>query len=154
MVDYFDVKTTCSFTGHRVLKKDFDEYKLKEVIKQAVKRGYKTFLIGMAKGFDMKCFETLLSLNNSNLEIIACVPCDNQSEKYSEEDKVKYENLLKKSSKIIKINNKYFNGCMQIRNRFMIDNSSLLIAYMYAERGGTLYTVNYAKKLNREIIYV
>ena len=152
MVDYFDVSKTCCFTGHRILKTDFDEYKLNEIINSVIDRGYTTFLIGMAKGFDTKCFETLL--NYKNIEIIACVPCKNQSDKFNKKEKEKYEELLKKATKVIILNEEYFNGCMQIRNRFMIDNSSLLIAYMYAERGGTLYTVNYAKKKNKEILFV
>ena len=154
MVDYFNVKKTCCFTGHRVLKKDFDEYKLKEVIDDVIKKGYDTFLIGMAKGFDLKCFETLLSYNSKKIEIIACVPCENQSQGYTKEEKEKYNYFLKKANKIITLNEEYFNGCMQVRNRFMVDNSSLVIAYMYAERGGTKYTVNYAKKKEKEIIYI
>ena len=92
MLNYFDEKTTCCFTGHRVLKKDFDEYRLKEVIDELLIKGYVTFLVGMAKGFDLKCFETLLSYNNKNIEIIACVPCKNQEEKYSENEKQVYKN--------------------------------------------------------------
>ena len=154
MLNYFDIKTTCCFTGHRVLKNDYDLYRLEEVLNEVISKGYVTFLVGMAKGFDMKCFETLLSLNNKNIEIIACVPCKNQDQGYSKEDKIRYQNLLKKASKVIYLGEEYVNGCMQIRNRFMVDNSSLLIAYMYAERGGTLYTVNYAKKKEKDIIFI
>ena len=47
-MDYFDLKTTCSFTGHRIIKKDFDEYRFIEVLNIVIEKGYKTFLIGMA----------------------------------------------------------------------------------------------------------
>ncbi|MBO5712777.1 MAG: DUF1273 family protein, partial [Clostridia bacterium] len=109
-----------------------------------------------AKGFDLKCFETLLEYKrkNKNIEIIACVPCENQQEGYNLIEKQIYNNCLEKADKIITLNKEYFNGCMQQRNRFMVDNSSIIIAYMYAERGGTLYTVNYAKKKSKEIIYI
>lgn len=153
-MDYFDKKVTCAVTGHRVLKNDFDDYKLVETFQNLIERGYTTFLIGMAKGFDMKCFETLLSLENKNVEIIACVPCKNQAEGYSKKDKERYVYLIQQATKVIKLNDEYFNGCMQIRNRFMVDNASVLLAYMYAERGGTLYTVNYAKKKEKEIIFI
>ena len=153
-MDNFNIETTCAFTGHRILKKDFNEENLKSLLKEIIGKGYKTFLLGMAKGFDMKCFEILLSFNLKDIEIIACVPCDNQENAYSKEDKEKYAYLLSKANKVIKLNDEYFNGCMQIRNRYMVDNSSLLIAYMYAERGGTLYTVNYAKKKNKKIIFI
>lgn len=148
----FDIETTCAFTGHRILRKDFNDEKLKNIIKKTIKNGYKTFLIGMAKGFDMKCFETLLSLNNENIEIIACVPCKNQSENYSLKEKEKYKELLEKANKIIYFGDEYKNGCMQIRNRFMVDNSSLIISYFYINKGGTYYTVNYAIKNGKKII--
>jgi uncharacterized phage-like protein YoqJ len=154
MVESFNLQTTACFTGHRILKQNFDEYLLIDTINSVLERGYKTFLVGMAKGFDMKCFEVLLTLKKPDVEIIACCPCKNQADGYSKTDKLRYENLLSKADKVIYLSEEYINGCMQIRNRFMVDNSSLLIAYMYAERGGTLYTVNYAKKKKKEIIFI
>lgn len=146
-------KNTCAITGHRILKKDFNENLLKLKLKEIISYGYDTFLIGMAKGFDMKCFEILLSLN-SEIKIIACIPCKNQSQTYKENEKNKYNELLNKASEIIYLSEEYTNGCMQIRNRFMVDNSSLLFAYLYSNIGGTFYTVNYAKKKNKKIIYL
>ena len=49
---------------------------------------------------------------------------------------------------------KYFRGCMQKRNRYMVDNSSLLIAYVYSNRGGSVQTRNYAIKKDKIIIDV
>lgn len=65
--------TTACFTGHRsqklpwrfnennercnVMKKN-----LRAEIENAIQRGYKTFLCGMAIGFDMICAETILAL--------------------------------------------------------------------------------------------
>jgi len=43
---------------------------------------------------------------------------------------------------------------MQKRNRNLVDNSGVCIAYLTENRGGTFYTVNYAAKLNREIINI
>ena len=41
-------------------------------------------------------------------------------------------------------------GCMHARNRYMIDNSSLCIAYMTRQSGGTAYTVKYAQENNKK----
>lgn len=65
--------TTACFTGHRSQKLPwkFDEQDkrclimkdtLKKEIVKALNRGYRTFLTGMALGFDMICAETLLEL--------------------------------------------------------------------------------------------
>ncbi len=42
-------------------------------------------------------------------------------------------------------------GCMHARNRYMIDNSSLCIAYMTRQSGGTAYTVKYAQENGKKI---
>ena len=44
---------------------------------------------------------------------------------------------------------------MHERNRFMADNSDVLIAvYDGSEKGGTAYTVNYAKKKGLDVIII
>ena len=150
----FDIFSTCAFTGHRILKKDFNQDKLSEIIDKVIKNGYKTFLVGMAWGFDLKVFETLLTKKNQNIDIIACVPCKNQEIYFKNSEKQKYINYLKKADKIVYVSNEYFEGCMQKRNRYLVDNSSLLIAYIYSNMGGTKNTVLYAEKKGKNIIYL
>lgn len=150
----FDKETTCSFTGHRILKKDFSEEKLYCFIENIIKKGYKTFLSGMAIGFDTECFECLIKLKEKyNIDVIACVPCKNQAEKFNIKDREKYYYLLKKADKIIILYNEYNEKCMSERNKYMVDNSSLLIAYLYVSKGGTYSTVKYALKKGKKVEY-
>lgn len=150
----FDIFSTCAFTGHRVLKKDFNEEKLSEIIDKVISSGYKTFLVGMAWGFDLKAFELLYKKKDKNIDIIACVPCKNQEIYFKKSEKEKYLNYLEKADKIVYVSNEYFDGCMQKRNRYLVDNSSLLIAYIYSNMGGTKNTVSYAEKKGKNIIYL
>lgn len=150
----FDILTTCSFTGHRILKKDFNSEKLFNVIEKIIERGYKTFLVGMAWGFDLKVFETLLNFKNKNIDIIACVPCENQERYFKNSEKEKYLEYLKKADKVVYVSDKYFDGCMQKRNRYIVDNSSILVAYLYSNMGGTKNAVSYAQKQGKNIIYI
>lgn len=150
----FDILTTCSFTGHRILKKDFNSEKLFNVIEKIIESGYKTFLVGMAWGFDLKVFETLLNFKNKNIDIIACVPCENQERYFKNSEKEKYLEYLKKADKVVYVSDKYFDGCMQKRNRYIVDNSSILVAYLYSNMGGTKNTVSYAEKQGKNIIYI
>ena len=48
----------------------------------------------------------------------------------------------------------YYNGCMQKRDLYMVDNSSLLIAVFNGDNGGTKSTIELARKkdLNIKII--
>lgn len=150
----FELQSTCCFTGHRVLKKDFDDNRLDEVIEKLIKNGYKTFLVGMAIGFDLKVFERLLNFKNKNIDIIACVPCKDQDKFFNKTQKELYKNALENADKIVCLEESYTDDCMLKRNRYMVDNSSILVAYMYAKIGGTIYTVNYAKKKEKNIIFV
>lgn len=155
MITDFDIKTTCCFTGHRVLRKDFDLKLLESVINNAIKKGYKTFLNGMANGFDRVCAALLTEIKKEKkIEFIACVPCKEQDKFFTEKQKEEYKYFLEKADDVVYLSNEYYNGCMQVRNRYMVDNSSLVIAYSKTDFGGTHYTVKYAEKQKKQIIYV
>ncbi len=145
---------TCAFTGHRIIKKDINVDNVDKIIDLLIERGIDTFLVGMALGFDSLCFERILLKKTQNIKIIACIPCKNQDLKFSLKDKEKYLKLLERADEKIYMFDTYENGCMFVRNRFMVDNSSVLVAYIYKKQGGTYYTVNYAEKQNKEIIYI
>ncbi|MBQ3234936.1 MAG: DUF1273 family protein [Clostridia bacterium] len=150
----FDVLTTCCFTGHRVLKRDFNEQRLSEIIDKLIENGYKTFLVGMAIGFDLKAFEVLLTKRSKNIDIIACVPCKEQDKFFNLKQKEQYKNAIDNADKVVCLSEEYYDGCMQKRNAYMVDNSSIVVAYMYANIGGTKNAVNYAKKKGKNIIYL
>lgn len=48
----------------------------------------------------------------------------------------------------------YTRGCMHKRNRHLVDNSSACISYLTENKGGTFYTVNYAKSKGVEVINI
>ena len=65
-----------------------------------------------------------------------------------------YEDLLRECDETIVLHERYEAGCMFERNRYMVDCCDVLLAYLYAERGGTWYTVKYALKKGKKIIYI
>ena len=66
-----------------------------------------------------------------------------------------YEYIKNQADKVIYISKQYEKECMLKRNRFMVDNSNFVTAaWDGRKRGGTYYTLNYAKKLNKQIILV
>ena len=56
--------------------------------------------------------------------------------------------------KTVCVSDHYFNGCMQKRNRFLADISSLCICYLTKNTGGTAYTVRYAQKEGLKIVNI
>lgn len=149
-------ENTCAFTGHRELEKNFDCAQLKARIEEYIRQGYDTFLSGMAVGFDMLAAQTVLDLKDKypSIRLIACIPCKQQSRYYSAEEKLRYEKILSFCDQIKILSDGYYQGCMQSRDRYMVDNSSLLIAYKRKNSGGTYYTVKYALSENKRICLI
>ena len=150
-----NVNNVCSFTGHRILSKNFNEQELKTVIVGLIKEGVNTFLVGMALGFDSKCFQTLYYLKREyDIRIIAVVPCADQSRYFNKSQKEEYQKMLSQADETVVLSNGYYDGCMMVRNHYLVDNSSVVVAYINYNRGGTYQTVKYAAEKQRRIIYV
>lgn len=130
---------------------------LKEQIVRAIEIGYKTFLCGMAIGFDMICAETVLSLKEQNPEIklIGALPCRTQGDRWSAKNRKRYEELLSRLDGVRCIYDDYHGiECMHERNRYMVDKSSLIIALYNGASGGTKSTIDYARKQGLEIVII
>ena len=152
----FIINRTCAVTGHRVLPPDFDEEKLRKNLEKIIDDGYDVFLIGMAVGFDLLCFKTLLSIKESgkDVKICAVVPCSDQSKRFSAEDKLFYDECMEKADFIAEEENTYFKNCMLIRDDYLVSNSSLLFAFFDGRKqGGTYYTINKATKNGLKVYY-
>ncbi|MDY6367632.1 MAG: SLOG family protein [Clostridia bacterium] len=145
---------SCCFTGHRILYKDFNKRKVEKIIKDLINKNYDTFLVGMAIGFDTECAKILIELKKEyNIKIIACIPCKNQSARFNKAQKEEYNNLLEKVDERVILSEEYTPTCMKNRNEFMVNNSSVVVAYLKKDFGGTNQTVNYAEKNFKKIIY-
>lgn len=145
----------CAVTGHRELQKDIDVDKIESLFNQLIDHDFNTFLIGMALGFDTLCFHILEKIRRERkIKIIACIPCKNQDYKYTDYQKKEYARMISVADEKIVLSEQYTPYCMLNRNKFMVDNCSVLIAYLRKDKGGTKYTVNYAQKQNVSILEV
>ena len=158
----------CCFTGHRpeVLKIAFNENSprfialkrvISDIIDQSISDGYTDFYCGMARGIDMLCAQIVLEKAQENraLHLHAVLPCQNQSDGWREEEITLYKDILSKCTPKTLISPFYTPECMLARNRFMVDNSGRIIAVWNGfYRGGTAYTVRYAKKQMKEIFLI
>lgn len=143
----------CSFTGHRILY-DLDVALLDRVILNLIRGGCGRFLCGMAIGFDLTAAESILAFKKSypQVELVACIPCDGQSNKYSSADRARYARILNSCDQIITLSPEYYKGCMHARDRFMVENSDTVLCYLRKKSGGTYYTVKYAQRCGKKII--
>ena len=146
--------TGCALTGHRALNTDFSAERAEEDLIYLICKGVDTFYCGMAMGFDLTCANILLRLKETcNIRLIACIPCANQAGRFSFEWKRKYRAVLKGADEVIQLKQEYDRSCMFERNRYMVDHAQIVYAYCTHARGGTAYTVNYAKKCGKPIFY-
>lgn len=163
-----DIIKTCSFTGYRPEKLPFgyDEdsslcKKLKAILRNEIEtlilQGCEHFITGMALGVDMICGELMLELkqNYPNVKITAAVPCYGQEKHWGSDTQCRYNNLITAVDNVVFVSKTgYYNGCMQKRNRYLVDNCDLLLAVFDGKAGGTMKTVEYAKKQSRRLVVI
>lgn len=158
----------CCFTGHRpeslkvLFNKSSEEYcalkkVLSSVIDSCIDDGYTDFISGMARGIDIMAAEIVIEKkkNNPLLSLHAALPCPNQCDGWTNIEKEQFKELLSCADTKTIISPIFTSTCMLSRNRYMVDNSERVIAVWNGYfKGGTAYTVRYAKKEGKEIINI
>lgn len=143
-------ETTCCFTGHRPEKIALEEAEIKNLlegaINTAIKNGVNTFITGMAEGTDIWAAEIVLSKKkeNPNINLVCALPHPGFDKRRSSEEKEKFKNIIENADLVKMINEKYFRGCYQVRNKWMVDFSGLVIAVWNGTQSGTGNTIRYA----------
>ncbi len=149
-------RTVC-FTGHReipLMKSIEIKKSLRITLEDLIARGYCYFGAGGALGFDTLAAQTVLELKTKypQIRLILVLPCLSQADRWSDKDKVVYEDIKSRADKVVYTAQAYFSGCMHKRNRHLVDNSSICICYLTRNTGGTAYTVDYANKNGIKVI--
>ena len=159
-------ETTCCFTGHRPNKLPWGnnesdprcadlKARLGAALETAYADGYRHFLCGMALGCDPYFCEAVLDLRNryGDVTVEAAVPCEEQSARWRERDRNRYFALLERCDYETLVQHHYTAGCMQRRDRYMVDRSQRIIAaYDGRTLGGTMYTLTYALRQGLETV--
>lgn len=150
---------TACFTGHRQLPADEVDSladRLDELLDCLVRHGYRDFISGAALGFDLLAAERVLLLKRRcpDVRLLLAIPCQNQTARWRPEDAARYEHIVYHADHTHVLSPFYFDGCMQVRNRFMVDRSSLCICCMTAFQGGTASTVKYAQTKKLPVVNV
>ena len=159
---------SCAFTGHRPSKfpwkynqNDGRCVALKAVLTDQIaalaEAGVRDFCSGMAEGTDCYCSKIVLALREKNpaLKLHCILPCKEQADKWTASSQEFYRSILEQADSIVYVSRTYHQNCMLDRNRFLIEHASTVLAvYNGVRRSGTGATVNYARKMGREIIVI
>lgn len=110
-------------------------------------------ITGMALGIDQLYAKILIE---NNVQFIAAIPCLEQDKMWMESSKMIYKEILSNPLCTIHLvsNTEYFAECMQIRNRWMVDNCDELIAVWDGTNGGTGNCVTYARYREKPILRI
>lgn len=114
------------------------------------------FISGMAMGIDMICAETVLLLKDKYPEItLECaIPCETQAAKWSERYRDRYFYIVECCDKETMLETHYSSGCMQRRNKYMVDRADFVLAVWNGKPSGTQNTIKYAQITKKKIIYI
>lgn len=150
-----DCKHTCCVTGHRDIpadKADFIRSKLTSAVQTAIACGYTHFISGFAAGVDLMFAEIIADLKSSHaITLEAAIPYPGRMKTPD----ITFQRLIR-GCDIVKVHSAgYLKECYMVRNRYMVDHSSLVIAvYDGRKLGGTAATVRYAMRKDLQICII
>lgn len=160
------VMKICAFTGNRPdkLPWGYDENDSRcRAVKQSIydevvrsaKEGFTCFISGMAQGGDTYFAEAVLIAKKAyDITLECAVPYRAQSLRWSHNARLRYDEILSQADAVTVLSESYTPWCNHVRNRYMVDNCSRLIALSSNVSGGTKYTLEYAAAKKIEIIYI
>ena len=159
-----EIAITCCFSGPRPKNYPWENdkeceakiaEKLNIAVQEAIKRGYRHFISGMAAGIDLLAAKIVLQLRGDmpkmEITLEAAIPFLFQSKRWKEETKREYEIILSQCDKVHYIADAFSLEAYKKRDKYMVDKSSLLIAVEGKPNGGTARTIAYARELSRTI---
>ena len=158
---------SCCFTGHRPGKLPWKyneadarclalKRRMTDAVEAAYEEGYRHFLCGMAMGCDLYFCECVLALRERHPDVTveAAIPCPSQCGGWTPDQQARWHAIVDRCDFETVVQDRYGPGCMQRRNRYMVDHAARLIAVFDGQDGGTRRTVEYALRSGLEVVYV
>ena len=141
------------FTGHRTYGGQADGA-LDAHLTALYGRGARTFVSGMAVGFDMAAAEAVLGLRAryADVRLVCAVPFEGQEARFPAADRERYARLLAAADERVTVCPRYAPGCYARRNDYLVDRAGVLVAWYDGSSGGTRYTLRRALRRGREVV--
>lgn len=156
-------KTAC-FTGHRPEKINavlgYDSPALNMLksmlyyqVQLAIEEGYEYFISGVARGVDLWAAGYVLDLKKKYpyIKLICAQPFKDHSERFKGKDLWDLSTVLSKADEVVNVSENYSYNCYKLRNYYMVDHSSRVIAVVDDLKSGTGQTINYARQKGAEL---
>jgi len=170
----FSRESTLCFSGHRSYVPSHGEtIRLARAVRAARDAGFRTFITGMAPGFDLAAAEAVVRMREricegvrdaadgvvcdaaaNDVRLVAAVPFAGQTRGYSEHDLERYNRLLAAADEVKVLADRYSHGCYYRRDDWMVDRAARIVCWYDPSRGasGTRYTVRRAVRAGLEVV--
>ena len=138
-----------SFTGNRSAPKTPElMWRLHQAIEDYIKKGVTTLSVGLCYGSDFYAMQSWRKHKETypNLKLVGYIPHKGQEEKWTEENKKLYKELLKTCDEIVQVSDEpYTERCMLFRNIRLVENCDYLLALSDGRKNsGCWQTINLA----------
>ena len=113
-----------------------------------------TATLSAAWGVDFYACEAVLLLRRDypDVTVEAAIPCPSQPEGWPEAERARWQSLVDRCDYETVVQDHYDAGCMQRRNRYMVDHAAMLIAVHDGQPGGTRRTIEYAMRRRLDVV--
>ena len=146
--------TTCTFAGHREVYAAYLDAKLEQAIADILLTDTEfVFYTGGMGEFDARCAAAVRTAKcrNPHLDIQLCLVLPYMMQQLNE-DKEYYEKAFDQIIVPLELAEVHYKVAITKRNRWMVDASDCLIAFVYRDFGGAYTTLKYAKRCDKKII--
>lgn len=146
--------TTCVFAGHRDVYQSGIETRLDAEIEKLLQTDNEfLFLIGCIGQFDNMGASAVRAAKRRHLEkhitLALVLPyLSNRLNRDKEYYRLYYDQIMIPDE----LDTIHYKAAIQERNRWMVDRSDVVIAYVCRDFGGALTTVKYAKRQKKKVI--
>ena len=145
---------SCTFAGHWEVYSRNVEGSIEFAIESILKKDNSfVFYSGDMGEFDKMCSAAVRTAKRRHpeldIKLMVVLPC--MMAKINT-DKDFYKNLYDDIIIPMELSDAHYKSAITKRNRWIIDRSDFLIAYVYRDFGGAYTTLKYANRMNKEII--
>lgn len=147
-------KNICvAFTGHRCYRGEADAL-LRREVERLYAEGYRCFITGMSWGFDLAAGLAVAEAKrlHDDIRLVAAEPFAGFRDMFDGRSAEDYDAVLAAADERVCVCDAKSARSYMLRNDFMVDNSSFLVAwYDGSPHGGTAYTVKRARRMRLPI---
>lgn len=126
---------SCCFTGHRLLPQEaLPQLRRNLLLRTAAlieEQGVRFFTAGPRWALTpwRRSASSSLKERYPSIRLLLALPCRDQDARWPREARERYRRLCQSAQGTVLLAEQYFEGCMQQRNRFLVDQSAYCVYY-------------------------